>query len=184
MQHTSPSILQYILPLLIIVPILAFRWQRLSRKRRLKLGLLWLRPASVVLVCIAAVALPRFLHVPGQPVRSFEVTDLAVIALAIALGSVGGWYMGRTMKIDVHPEDGTLMVQSSPVGLLVILGLVVLRMGVRAGAGYEAQAWHLNIGLIFEGLITFSAALFTARSLEMYLRAKKVMRDHLNEVFS
>ena len=49
---------------------------------------------------------------------------------------------------------------------------------MRAGAGYEAQAWHLDVGLIFEGLITFSAALFTVRSLEMYLRAKKVLSEH------
>lgn len=184
MHQPSPSILQFILPLLIIIPILALRWRRMSTKRRLKLGLLWLRPASVVLVCIAAVVLPRVLHAPGQPVHTFGLLDTAVIAVAVAVGSVAGWYMGRTMKIDVHPEDGTLMVQSSPVGLLVILGLVLLRMGVRAGAGYGAQAWHLNVGLTFEGLIVFSAALFTARSTEMYLRAKKVMRDRLTEAFS
>lgn len=179
----SPDIAKY-LPLLLVIPLVLWRMRSMSRKRPLKLGLLWLRPASVVIVCIAAVVLPRFLHAPGMPVRGFGLMDVAVMAVAIALGAVAGWYMGRTMKIDVHPQDGTLMVQSSPVGLLVILGLVVLRMVVRAGAGYEAQAWHLDVGLIFEGLITFSAALFTVRSLEMYLRAKRVMRKHLNDAFS
>jgi hypothetical protein len=180
----SPELQRYLIPLLIIVPILLFRMRTMSRKRRLKLGMLWLRPGALLVVCTAVIVLPRVLHAPGQPLQPFGMLDLAVIAAAIALGAVPGWYMGRTMKIDVHPEDGTLMVQSSPIGLLVILGLVVLRMGVRAGAGYEAQALHLNLGLIFEGLIVFSTTVFTVRSLEMYLRAKKVMRDHLNEAFS
>ncbi len=64
-MHQTPSpLLQYLLPLLIVIPILALRWRRMSTKRRLKLGLLWLRPASVVVVCIAAVVLPRVLHAP------------------------------------------------------------------------------------------------------------------------
>ena len=179
----SPDIAKY-LPLLLVIPLVLWRMQRMSRKQPLKLNRLWIRPASVLVVCVMVIVLPQVLHPRGMPVHGFGMMDLLAIAVAIPLGAVAGWYMGRTMKIDVHPEEGTLMVQASPIGLLVILGLVVLRLGLRAGAGYEAQAWHLNVGLIFEGLIVFSAALFTVRSLEMYLRAKKLMRDHLGAAFS
>ena len=92
-------------------------------------------------------------------------------------GAAGGWQLGRTMAIDVHPETGTLMVQSSPVGLMVLLGLVLVRMGLRTGVRMEAEAWHLNAALIIDMLIVFTAALFVTRSLEMYLRARRVMAD-------
>ena len=39
--------------------------------------------------------------------------DLAWLALAALLGAVAGWHWGRTMAIDVHPEDGTLMVDAA-----------------------------------------------------------------------
>jgi len=167
----SPQTLQLLIPLVIIIPIILLRARRLSRKQPLKLGLLLIRPVLLLAVCVLYFAVPQ----PGVPPHHFVPVDGLVLGLAILLGAVGGWYMGRTMAIDVHPEDGTLMVQASPVGLLVILGLVAARLVVRAGATMEAEAWHLDVALIFDGLILFTAALFAVRSLEMYLRAKRVM---------
>ena len=39
----------------------------------------------------------------------------------------------------------------------------------------EVSAWHLDVVLLFDALIVFTAGLFIIRSLEMYLRAKRVM---------
>jgi hypothetical protein len=175
----SPD-LQKFLPFLIVIPLILWRMRRMTARRRLKLGMLWIRPALLLLVCAVVLFLPQ----PGLPVHHFVPMDVVVLAPAIALGVIGGWYLGRTMTVDVHPEDGTLMQQTSPIGLLVILGLVGLRFALRYEARVEAQAWHLDVPLIFDALVVFSATLFTVRSLEIYLRAKKVMRDHLGEAFS
>jgi hypothetical protein len=169
----SPQMLQILIPLLVILPIIALRARRMSRKQPLKLGRLWIRPVILLAVCLLVIFLPQ----PGLPVHRFTSLDALWFGLAIGLGVVGGWYLGRTMTIEVHPEDGTLMVQASPVGLLVILGLVAARFGVRAGVQMEARAWHLDVSLIFDLLIVFTAALFSMRSAEMYLRAKKVMEQ-------
>ena len=171
MPEFSPQTLQLLIPLLIIIPIFALRARRLSRPQPLKLAVLWLRPAILLAVCAAVLALPQ----PGVAPRVFLPLDWAVLAAVAAFGAVGGWYLGKTMTIDVHPENGTLMVKSSPIGLLVIAGLLLARTALRSGARLEAAAWHLDVTLIFDALIVFSAALFTVRSLEMYLRAKKVM---------
>jgi hypothetical protein len=79
------------------------------------------------------------------------------------------------MGIEVHPENGTLMVTTNPVGLLVLVGLVALRTVVRTEAGLIGANWLVNPAVIVDALILFSAAMFTVRSLEMYLRAKTVM---------
>lgn len=171
MTHIPPQMLQFVIPLAIIIPVFLLRARRLGRKRPLKLGLLWLRPAILIVACIAALALPQ----PGMTSRHFAALDWAVLAIGMGLGGIGGWYLGRTMAIEVHPENGTLMAQASPIGLLVLVALVLLRMGIRSGARLEAAAWHLDPTLIIDALIVFTAALFTVRSLEMWLRARRVM---------
>jgi hypothetical protein len=169
----SPQTLQILIPLVIIIPIILLRARKMSRKQPLKLGLLLIRPIILLVVCALYFLVPQ----PGVPPHQFVPMDGLLLGLAAVIGVVGGWYMGRTMTIDVHPEDGTLMVQASPIGLLVILGLVAVRMAIRAGAKMEAESWHLDVALIFDALIIFTAALFVVRSLEMYLRAKKVMEQ-------
>ena len=167
----SPQILQFLLPLLLIAVIVALRARKLSKKQPLKLGGLWIRPVFLLAACILVLAIPQ----PGVPVRHFALLDWAVLALSAVIGGVGGWYLGRTTAIEVHPEDGTLMAQASPVGLFVIVGLMLARTALRAGAKLEAQAWHLDVVLIFDALIVFTALLFAVRSLEMYLRARKLV---------
>ena len=169
----SPQTLQFLIPLLLLVVVMGLRARKLSKKQPLKLGRLWIRPIFLLAACILVLALPQ----PGVPVRHFAIADWAVLALAGVVGGIGGWYLGRTMAIEVHPEDGTLMAQASPVGLIVLVGLMLARTALRAGARMEAQAWHLDVALIFDTLIVFTAALFCMRAVEMYLRARRVMEQ-------
>ena len=158
------------LPLLLLLPILYFRLRKLSRPQPLKLKRLWIRP--VVLVLVATLVL--WAEVPGVS-RHFTPGEWVILALAGAIGAVAGWYFARTMKIEVHPEDGTLMVQGGQAAVLVMLALILGRSGINTGVRLEGEAWHLDVLLITDALIVFTAALFTLRSAEMYLRARRVM---------
>ena len=158
------------LPLLVLLPILYFRMRKLSRPQPLKLKRLWIRP--MVLVLVAAMVL--WAPVPGVS-RHFILSEWAILLLAGGIGAVAGWYFARTMKIEVHPEDGTLMVQGGQAAALVMLALILGRSGINTGVRLEGEAWHLDVLLITDALIVFTAALFTLRSIEMYLRAKRVM---------
>lgn len=168
------SPLAIVVPLLLLLPLLYVRMRRLSRPRPLKLRRLWMGPAAFLgLAAVTLLAPP-----PGRhSVPAFSPMEWVVLALAALLGVGAGWLWGRTMAIEVHPEDGTLMVRGGQAAMLVLVVLIVMRMGLRYGAALEAQAWHLNAVLIADASILFSAFLFAVRGLEMFIRAGRVMAE-------
>ena len=168
---TQQQLIQTFLPILILLPVLYFRMRRMSRAQPLKLNRLWIRPAII----LAVVALVLLAPQPHQAVRHFAGVDWAWLAVAAGIGAVGGWYWGRTMAIEVHPEDGTLMVTGGQAALLVLGVLILLRLGLRTGLAVEGQTLHLDVLLISDASIVFTAALFTVRAIEMYIRAQRVM---------
>jgi hypothetical protein len=173
-MHNGPNpLLVTLIAILVLLPLLYRRMRKLSRGMPLKLNRLWLRPALILAAC----ALVLFGPQPGQAVRVFTAMDWAWLALAAMAGAAGGWQMGRTMAIEVHPEDGTLMVKGGQAAMLVIVVLILLRLGLKTGLQLEGQALHWDVLLISDAAIVFTALLFTVRAAEMYLRAKKVLEQ-------
>lgn len=156
--------------LVALVPLLYFRLRKLAKPQPLTLKRLWIRPAVLVTVALLVVWAPR----PGLA-RAFTLGEWALLVLAGGIGAVAGWYFGRSMKIDVHPEDGTLMVQGGQAAMLIMLALILGRTSLNAGLQMGVKGWQLDMLLITDALILFTASLFVARSIEMYLRARRVM---------
>jgi hypothetical protein len=172
-QH-SLGVLQYLIPLLILVPVLYFRMRRMIKARPLKLSQLWIRPALIVVAAGAALTL----RAPNQPPPpALTPPEWAGLALAAALGAMAGWHYGRAIKIEVDPQNGTLMTKGSIAAMLVIVVLVLVKLGLRPLLAMQGGTLHLDVLLITDASIVFSVFLFTVRSLEMYLRAKKVMAE-------
>ena len=69
------------------------------------------------------------------------------------------------------------MVKGGQAAILVMAVLILFRMGLRTGLAMEARAWHLDVVLISDALIVFTAFLFSLRAVEMYLRARRVMGE-------
>jgi hypothetical protein len=172
MPHHQTSQLQFIIPLLIIIPILFFRMRKMRRPEPLKLGRLWIRPVAVLLGCGAVLFLPQ----PGTP-SALQMTALewAGLALAALTGAVAGWHYGKTTVIEVHPQNGTLLARGSMMAMLVIVALLAVKLGLKPALAAEGPALHLDMLLVTDALIVFSAALFTARAVEIWLRARRVM---------
>ena len=177
---TQQQLLQLFLPILILLPVLYFRMRRMSRARPLKLERMWIGPA--IFLAITALVLIA----PGPHGEQHQLDhaglDLAGRWPAVA-GAAAGWYWGRTMAIEVHPEDGTLMVKGGQAAILVLLMLILFRTGLRTGLEVEGRAWHLDMLLISDASIVFTALLFTVRSVEMYIRARRVMAGRPNVSF-
>jgi len=171
---TQQQTLQLVLPILIVLPILYFRMRGMTKAQPLKLGRLWIRPVLILAAATAVLFLPQ----PGNhAVRHFVLQDWAWLGLAAGLGGMAGWQWGRTMAIEVHPENGTLMVTGSQLALLVLAVLILFRLGLKTGLEVEGQAWHLDALLISDALIVFSASLFTLRAAEMFIRARRVLAN-------
>ena len=169
---TQEQLLRIFLPILIVVPVLFFRMRRMSHARPLKLDRMWVLPAFFLVISVLALLAPP---PPKHPEWALVPLDFAWLALAGGLGAVAGWHWGCTMAIDVHPENGSLMVKGGQAATMVMVVLILFRLGLREGLSVEAKAWHINMLLVSDVSVVFSALLFTLRSVEMYLRGRRVM---------
>ena len=134
---TQHQLLQFLLPILIILPLLYFRMRKLTKARPLKLDRLWIRPALVLAIAALVLFVPL---AAGQPMQVLMPLDWARLGLAGALGAAAGWQWGRTMAIEVHPEDGTLMVRGGQAAILLLAALILFRMGL------QRQGWQRKPG--------------------------------------
>jgi hypothetical protein len=158
---------------LILLPVLYLRIRRMATSRPLRLRQLWIRPALIIALATLAVFAPQ----PGQTsLPALEPEQWAWLGLAVMLGAVAGWHYGRAIAIEVHPKDGTLMTKGGVAAMLVIVVLVMVKLGMRPLLAREGGTLHLDVRLLTDASIVFSAVLFAVRNLEMYLRAQRVMR--------
>jgi hypothetical protein len=171
-MHPTHSFVTLIV-IVALLPILYFRLRKMLRPQPLKLGKLWIRPA--ILIAVAALAL--FAPQPGtHVVPHLTAVQWAWLAVAALAGVAAGWRWAQTMAIEVHPENGTLMTKGNVAAMMVLVVLILFKLGLRPLLAYEGAGWHLDVLLITDASIVFSVALFTARSVEMWLRAKTIMR--------
>lgn len=165
-MHTDPQLLRYIVPILVILAVLYFRLRRMMKPTPLKLNRMWIRPTIILVAGIAVLA-----ATPPPP------ESWPWFGLAAAIGGGLGWQWGKLMAIQVDPENGTLMTRSSQAALVMMVVLIVIRTGLRAGANMEGAALHLSAALVADIFIVFAAFLFATRGLEMFLRARRVLAE-------
>lgn len=157
----------------LLLPLLYFRLRKMLRPQPLKLGRMWIRPAMLVAAAALALLAPQ----PGaHAMPHLNAAQWSWLALAALIGAVAGWRWGRTMAIEVNPADGTLMTKGNVAAMMVLVVLILFKLGLRPLLAYEGAGWHLDVLVITDASIVFSVALFTARSVEMWLRAKAIMR--------
>jgi hypothetical protein len=152
--------------IVIVVIVLALRIRRLSQGRPLKLEWLWVMPAVLLAVTVASVV--------AKPPAALDWVWLAVV---LALGGALGWYRGRMMTISVDPDTHALSARASPAAVILIVGIIAIRLGLRYVATEEQQAWHLNAVLITDGFVVFALGLFGVQRLEMWLRARRMLAE-------
>lgn len=138
---------------------------RNRRKRTLRPHLMWIVPAIVLpLIGMGLWFTP---HAP------FGLLAYAAFAAALTLGALAGWWRGKTITIEKQP-DGVLKAQASPLGLVLIVGLLAVRGGLREVMQTHAAAWHLDAAVVTDAFLLFAVGLIVAQRVEMYLRARKV----------
>jgi hypothetical protein len=107
------------------------------------------------------------------------VTPLSVglLVAAFALGAALGWQRGRFMQIHIHPETHDLTSRASPIGLVFIFGVLVLRYAARDLLAGDAAALHLPIVAIGDAFIVLAVAMLSVQRLEAWMRASRMLAE-------
>lgn len=153
------------LPFVILVVVLALRLRLMSRERPLRVQTLWVVPVIYILL-----AGSMLLTLPPPPV------GWGLVVVGTAIGAAVGWHRGKLIRIHRDEQTGELRQKASPIALLLLAALVVLKLGTRAIFG-ETSAGHPGSGalLLTDAFIGFALGLLSATRLELYLRAQRVL---------
>jgi hypothetical protein len=166
MQHPAGGpnpLIGYAITAIAIALVLAVRLRRMSRATPLKVERLWIVPAFYAVIAATLVT--------TSPPQEF---GWAGCAAALAIGSALGWQRGRMMRIEVDPKTHALSARSSPMAVLFIVALVLLRSGLRAAA-QSGVGLHVSAATLTDVLVAFAFGLLGTQRLEMYLRARRLL---------
>jgi hypothetical protein len=164
-QQPEGNWLTTLLPFVIIAVVLALRFRSMSKERPLKLSTLWLIPVIYLLLMGS-----MLFELPPPPLG----WGLALAGLAA--GVVVGWYRGKTIHIERNAETGGLSQRASPLAMVLVAALVILKLGARAIFG-DAAATHPGSGalLLTDAFLGFALGLLSATRAELYLRGRRLL---------
>jgi hypothetical protein len=161
----NASLLSYLVPLGVAAVIIVLRN---SRPRRLKIERLWTLP--VIYVLLVGVSL-------AEAPPPLTPLSIGILVAAAALGAALGWQRGRLMEIHIHPETHDLTSRASPVGLLFIFAILVVRVAGRNLLAGSAEQLHLPLIAITDGFLLLAIAMLTVQRLEVWQRASRMLAE-------
>lgn len=154
----------FYLPFVILAVVLALRLRSMSRERPLNPGALWIVPAIYVFLA------GSMLFMLPPPLVGWA---LAAAGLLIGIGL--GWYRGRLIHVWRN-DKGELRQKSSPVAMLLLLLLIVIKFGARAIFGETAAAQPGSGAMLMtDAFLGFALGLLTATRVEIYIRARRFL---------
>jgi len=152
----------YLAPLM----VLGVAALRTLRPRKLRIERMWIMPVLILL----AVALS--LRAQGPQ----DIQLMIAEAFAFGLGGGVGWWRGRTTNIMIDPGTHDLSSRASPIGLALIAGLVLIRFALRNYADGHLHELHVTPVQVADVFLLFAAGLICVQRLEMWLRARRLLR--------
>jgi hypothetical protein len=162
---TDGSITRYLVPIGIALVVIV---ARNSRPRRLRIERLWILPAIYLIGIVAAlVAAPP----PVTPVC------IGLLVLGLLIGAGLGWQRARFMQIHIHPETHDLSSRASPIGIIFIFAVLLLRFG--AGSFLRAHPEVLDVPVIAIGdaLAVLAVSMLAVQRLEVWRRASQMLAE-------
>ena len=157
----------YLVAFTVLALIMGLRIWRGARARKLKVERMWIRPVIILAFLTLSIA--------GQP-PPMTVPVIAALVAATVVGLVVGVYRGRMVKVSINPETHDLTSQQSPWGILIFLGLMIVRMGVRMVLREEHDVAGIPVTAIVDGLTLFYAGTVVGMQVDVWMRANKLLK--------
>jgi hypothetical protein len=156
---------RYLIPLGVAVVVILLRN---SRPRRLRIESLWILPAIyLVLLCATLYEAPP----PVTPIA------IGLLIAAFVVGAGIGWQRGRLMQIHIHPETHDMTSRASPIGLIFIFAVLVLRYAARDILACNAGQLQLPILAIGDSFIVLVVAMLSVQRVEVWRRASAMLAE-------
>jgi len=163
--QTGGSPTSYLVPLGIALVIIV---ARNSRPRRLRIERLWIVPAIYLVLMVGALtAAPP----PVTPV------SIGLLVAGFVIGGLIGWQRARFTRIDIHPETHDLTSRASPIGIVFIFAILLLRFGARDFLAAHPDFLHLPVVALGEALLVMVVATLGAQRLEIWRRATRMLAE-------
>ena len=156
-----------ILPIILL--LIAFRiWRTGGRERPISVQRLWILPVIFTV--------PIVMGLMAQPI---PLTMLTIDALAVVfvLGFGAGWLRGRTTHISVDAETGGLKAKTTPIALVFIAALFLIRMTARDWLNAHADEWGIDPIAIVDGFMLFGLGVILGWRIEMILRCLRLQKS-------
>ena len=154
-----------LLPFAIIAVVVALRIRSMRGERKLDLNSLWVVP-------VIYIALIAFMFTALPP----TIFGWELILAGLIIGLLVGWYRGRMIHIRRDPATGELRQKASPLAMLLLVAIIVLKLGARQVFGETAAANASSPAMLMtDAFIGFALGLLTATRIEMYTRARRLL---------
>ena len=161
------------LPLAIFGAVMLWRFRNLEKARPLRLPLLWIMPLIVgALICLA---LSAMMPTP---------LGWASLAAGFVVGGAIGMQRSRLMRLHVEGEgdDARVMVRQSPLALVLILGVFLIRRmvlpsGMTVGAGHPAA----TAMLVTDAMLGFALGVVLVSRYVLWQRARAMVAAHITD---
>lgn len=145
---------------------------RNRQKRTLRPELMWILPT--LFAALIAFGLWGMRQAPGADLTPYGPADWGVLVGGAVLGALGGYWRGSMVTIERDP-DGVLKAQASPLGLILIIGLLAVRSFARPWLEGHAESLGLHVVAVEQGFLLLAGGLIVAQRIEMFIRARRIM---------
>lgn len=134
----------------------------------------WMWVVPLLVTVLIGLGLWGMTYSPTAEHAPFGPAEWAMLAVGLMLGGATGWWRGRMTTI-FRETDGTLKSRASPLGLILIVGLLAGRSLLRGWLEANAAAWHINPLALADGFMVFLVGLVIMQRVEMFIRARRII---------
>ncbi len=167
MDHTQQTkVIGYGVGGLVFLVIFGLRMRRMMQSRPFNVNRVWILPA----IFIALMALTVWRQPPLDK-------EWLWVAGGLVIGAALGWFRAKTIRLTLHLETRQVMAQGSPLAMIFILAIFVVRFALRGVLQTESGALGISVAVADSAFLAMACGLFAARAIEMGVRATKLLNQ-------